>query len=656
MVRIEIGSSNGKAIVRGFALFALGPIKLLLFLAHIIGIVAACIGVVLLFPPIVDRSRFMANLARRLADTWSGVPVSSPYQPRPAVPTPGLDGFYRSLDGPRLFTTPRVPTFERRSRWVWRDSATWRDLAWLLLDPIVGGALAVLPAVLIGYGLSGVLVPLPWHGITGPEPIGIFVGIASLAIGWLIAPKMLHLHGVWTKILLGPPSEAAMVRSRAQRYWFGAGVLSTFRCLAVSVLSLVSVPIFVFCLLAFLLTGPLVAMQVLVWARWLPNVFRRFGREWSGLDLPKPYLSTPSALITVSSTYGPEQEQRPETSKWWATFSSRARSVGYEPATWRDLLWLGCQPLVGVLPMLLPAGMIGFGVWGLFLPAIEKLLDAQHSLWAGELFGSIWLTIIGGVILFLGGLAVAPGLLQLHGRWLQVLLQPTASSRLLVEREQLAARVERLTRTRTDAIDAQAAEVRRIERDLHDGTQARLVAMGMTLGAVEALIDKDPTAAKKLVTQLRGNSESALAELRNLIRGIYPPVLAERGLVEAIRALALDSPMNVQVIATMDGHAEAPVESAMYFAVAELITNATRHADADLIQIDLTHVDGVLRITVFDNGKGGADPDKGSGLTGIKRRLGTFDGKVTVDSPPGGPTAVTMEVPCVLSSPKTSIS
>jgi signal transduction histidine kinase len=248
-----------------------------------------------------------------------------------------------------------------------------------------------------------------------------------------------------------------------------------------------------------------------------------------------------------------------------------------------------------------------------------------------------------------GALAVlAP--LRWHGWWTNGLLSPTKGALL-------RQRVEQLTRTRADATDAQAAELRRIERDLHDGAQARLIATGIALGDIEHLMETDPAAAKAVVVKARETSAAALAELRDLVRGIHPPVLAERGLTDAVRALALDSPLKVAVHADpmLDaGRPDQPVESAAYFAVAEALANVAKHARARRVRIDLTHDGRVLRITVADDGRGGADPAAGSGLRGIARRLGTFDGVLTVSSPPGGPTDVTMEIPCVLSSPRTS--
>ncbi len=217
----------------------------------------------------------------------------------------------------------------------------------------------------------------------------------------------------------------------------------------------------------------------------------------------------------------------------------------------------------------------------------------------------------------------------------------------------LAGRVQRLTETRGHAVDAAAAELRRIERDLHDGAQARLVALGMNLRAVERVLPGSPNAALALVAEARETSVRALNELRDLIRGICPPVLADRGLGHAVHALVLDTPLPTTLEIDLPGRPTPPVESACYFAIAEALANAVKHAGARSAQIRVQHSAGLLRIEVSDDGIGGADPALGTGLLGVERRLGTFDGILAVNSPPGGPTIVVMEVPCALSSPKT---
>lgn len=224
--------------------------------------------------------------------------------------------------------------------------------------------------------------------------------------------------------------------------------------------------------------------------------------------------------------------------------------------------------------------------------------------------------------------------------------------------ERLEQRVAALTRSRAEAVDHSAAELRRLERDLHDGTQARLVAVSMSLGMAESQFDSDPEAARRTVSEAREATSAAIADLRSVVRGIHPPVLADRGLDGAVRALALDMAVPVEVTGGLTGRLPSPVESAVYFAVAECLANAAKHAGHEHAWVELGHRDGVLRVEVGDDGRGGADPDAGTGMRGVMRRLAVFDGTMTVSSPDGGPTVVTMEVPCVLdsSSPRTTPS
>jgi signal transduction histidine kinase len=221
---------------------------------------------------------------------------------------------------------------------------------------------------------------------------------------------------------------------------------------------------------------------------------------------------------------------------------------------------------------------------------------------------------------------------------------------------ELLKRIQRLTESRAVAVDTAAADLRRLERDLHDGAQARLVALGMNLRAVERLIPTSPEAALALVAEARETSARALMELRELVRGVHPPVLADRGLADAIRALALDTPMSVETEVDLPGRPAAPIETACYFAVAEVLTNAVKHSGARDARVAVSHADGLLRISITDFGVGGADPARGTGLAGVEKRLATFDGILAVSSPVGGPTIVVMEVPCALSSEKISSS
>jgi signal transduction histidine kinase len=195
-------------------------------------------------------------------------------------------------------------------------------------------------------------------------------------------------------------------------------------------------------------------------------------------------------------------------------------------------------------------------------------------------------------------------------------------------------------------VDASAAELRRIERDLHDGAQARLVALAMNLGVAEDVIDADPAGAKALLTEARAGAGAALTELRGLVRGIHPPVLADRGLAAAVQALTLGSAVPVELDLRLERRLAAAVESAAYFATAEALTNAIRHSGAGQVRVRVVDAGNAVRITVRDDGCGGADPSRGTGLLGIQRRLSAFDGGLSVSSPPGGPTVLEMELPC----------
>ena len=248
-----------------------------------------------------------------------------------------------------------------------------------------------------------------------------------------------------------------------------------------------------------------------------------------------------------------------------------------------------------------------------------------------------------GVALVAAGCLLAPRLLT----W-------SADFELAERAQALARRVDGLTRTRTDATDTAVAELRRIERDLHDGAQARMVAVGMTLRAAEELMLANPQAALALVAEARETSSRAIADLRDLVRGIYPPVLADRGLAEAVRNLALDTLLDVELEVDLAGEPPMPVAAAVYFALAEALTNAVRYARASLVQVRMEHAEGMLRATVTDDGRGGADASGGTGLLGVERRLATFDGILAVSSPAGGPTIIAIEVPCALSSVKIS--
>jgi signal transduction histidine kinase len=357
--------------------------------------------------------------------------------------------------------------------------------------------------------------------------------------------------------------------------------------------------------------------------RWLANVHRRLSGQWLGVPIPEPYLPRPYQGVI-----------------------GLVKRLVTDPATWRDQLWLLLNAPVGLFLGFLPTILLLSGVEGFFVWAEP---DGDYMGMPTSSPATQVVAIPIGVALLVLAVWGSPRIQRLHGRFHQALLGPTRKS-------ELATRVQRLTETRADAVDTSAAELRRIERDLHDGAQARLVAMGMNLGAAERLLDEDPAAARALLVEAREASAAALQELRNLVRGIHPPVLADRGLGDAVRALALASPLRADVQVDLPGRPDPPVESAAYFAVAEVLTNAAKHAGGGQVWVDLRYTGGRLQMTVTDDGVGGADAARGTGLRGVERRLGTFDGTVFVSSPIGGPTVIVMEIPCALSLPRTSSS
>jgi signal transduction histidine kinase len=211
-------------------------------------------------------------------------------------------------------------------------------------------------------------------------------------------------------------------------------------------------------------------------------------------------------------------------------------------------------------------------------------------------------------------------------------------------RQELVQRVDELTRTRRGALDVQAAELRRIERDLHDGAQARLVALSMQLGRAEARLADRPEEAE-LLRQARAEAGAAIAELRDLARGIAPPVLADRGLGAAVEALGRRAATPVELELTIDRRPLPVLETAAYFVVAEALTNVAKHAPGATARVGIVLGDEQLVVSVADDGPGGADPE-GGGLTGLRGRVEALDGELSVISEPGVGTTIRAELPC----------
>jgi signal transduction histidine kinase len=313
----------------------------------------------------------------------------------------------------------------------------------------------------------------------------------------------------------------------------------------------------------------------------------------------------------------------------------------------RDLAWLVTQVATG-----LPAGTFALLCLGNLLltlvdtvgwwafPASDPprllLLGVPIDSWASAL------TINLAQLLLLAVLAAIalPPLARVHARCCLAVLAPSPAV-------QLAARVTELTRTRADVLQAHGAELRRIERDLHDGTQARLVAIAMRLAVAGESLPQDPDAAAALVGQARAETEEAMTELRSVIRTIYPPVLADQGLVGALSTLATRAGVPTRIDIGELGEVPAALEAVAYFAVTEALANIARHSRATKAAVHVTRNGAMLSAAITDDGTGGADASQGSGLDGIRRRAAALDGIMKISSPPGGPTTITVELPCV---------
>ncbi|MFH8344742.1 sensor histidine kinase [Streptomyces sp. NPDC018045] len=418
---------------------------------------------------------------------------------------------------------------------------------------------------------------------------------------------------------------------RQGRGWFLAGWVAMGRGLSMFFLGLLAIFLAWFAVLGmtlallgfglFLIPGLIAALR-----RAARTQRRLTGR--TGVPIAEPYRPVPRA------------------ERGWKGAWRRCEAIISDSATWRDVLWAQCAVIVTGVLAVTPFALLAHGLFGMTLPFIWEPVT---GVWDGTWY--LFVPVRGQETAWIAGglglaeiplsLLIAPYVLRLHARITRSLLAPTTKVRM-------GRRVEHLARTRTDAVDSSAAEIRRIERDLHDGAQARLLAMGMKLGAAESLLDENPEAVRTLLAETRDASMRALEELRDLVRGIHPPVLADRGLVDAVRSLALESRLQVQVTAELPSRPEPAVESAAYFAVCELLTNATKHSGAGRVLIDIQYRAGALAVSVTDDGNGGAGLAPGSGLQGIQRRLAAFDGTLGISSPVGGPTIITFQVPCAL--------
>ncbi|OKJ13667.1 sensor histidine kinase [Kitasatospora sp. CB01950] len=375
----------------------------------------------------------------------------------------------------------------------------------------------------------------------------------------------------------------------------------------------------------------------------------RLPARWRGLGYLITGLAAAVATLVVLPVLLVPGAARP-----WASWHRRRadRLLAAQPSGpvraggWRLLAWVGASTGAGLAFGLVAVVCAGNAVtaavtvplWWALPPGTRAggfAFGAPLTGWGTALtLGTAQAAVFAALTYLL-----APVLARLHARLCVALLSPSAADRL-------ARQVATLTETRTGAMNAHGAELRRIERDLHDGTQARLVAIAMRLGVARELLGEQPELVEKLLAEAQQGTEDAMAELRAVIRTIYPPILADRGLAGALAALAAGAAIGADLEAGELGEVPAAVEAVAYFAVAEALTNAAKHSGAARAGVHVARVGDRLTVVVADDGAGGADESRGTGLAGIRHRVLALDGVVRVDSPVGGPTVIEVELPC----------
>lgn len=311
-----------------------------------------------------------------------------------------------------------------------------------------------------------------------------------------------------------------------------------------------------------------------------------------------------------------------------------------ERATWREVLYALIRGPLSAAAAFVSLCLWAVGLVMVTLPLYDWSLPGGGAHVDGRTLHEpkAVLAAMAGLLVLLAAPQVTRGLAAADAALARRLLGPPSS---------LAARIAQLELSRERVVDAAEAERRRIERDLHDGAQQRLVALAMELGRAKAKFSNDVNAARVLVDQAHAQAKAALTELRDLVRGVHPPVLTDRGLDAALSGLAARSPVPVEMQVEIPVRPKPAVEAVAYFVVAEALTNVTKHSRASQAKVVVEGhgYPGVLTVMISDDGIGGADPH-GAGLSGLADRVSGVDGRLTVESPYGGPTIIAAELPC----------
>jgi signal transduction histidine kinase len=366
----------------------------------------------------------------------------------------------------------------------------------------------------------------------------------------------------------------------------------------------------------------LLGLPVLVAALWLGLQVGRAERARFAVTLGEQIPAPPADLSPGASRWG----------RMWGLLASRKawRHAGY--ALLRLPLSL-VETFIVTVVWGFALAMLGLPLFGWLLIRLQWHVDAGLPT-----PGLMPVAVLLGLILLAGAPPLTGALAAADIAVARYLIGPGSQADMTV-------RIGQLERSRAQAVGSAEAERRRIERDLHDGAQQRLVSLAMNLGRARARFADDPDGAKVIIDQAHTEAKEALAELRNLVRGVHPPVLSDRGLDAAISGLAALSPVPVTVHVSLDARPAPSAEASAYFVVAEALTNVAKHARATRAVVEASRHGDVLRVVIRDDGIGGADPD-GQGLAGLADRLAGVDGRLSVRSPAGGPTVIEAELPC----------
>jgi signal transduction histidine kinase len=372
---------------------------------------------------------------------------------------------------------------------------------------------------------------------------------------------------------------------------------------------------------------------------WFPAVARLSAAVRRGAERQRS-LARQYAGRTVVGGYDTELDTAS------AGYAAAAVATGQflaDPANRRDLRWHLINPVVGGGLSLFPLVLLTGAVWGWLQPFLFPVWgDTVDHPWVlgfpvhdetTAVLGAIWCLI---VVMITS--RYSHKIMDWHGAWV-------AASLPASREHALRRRVADLAQSRRAVLLLEAYELKRIERDLHDGPQAKLIGIGMNLGAAEAVIESDPEQARLLITTAKAHIADALEEIRALVRGIQPPVLTDRGLSDAVAAVVRESVIDAALEIELAAPVQSPLDTALYFAVNECLANAAKHSGATHIAVRLYDSGSDIAVDVTDDGRGGARSRPGGGLDGMRQRLSAFDGSLDVTSPPGGPTRIRITVP-----------